>query len=139
MRTALTMGTFDLFHSGHVRLLSRCAGLAERVVVGLNTDHFVETFKGQAPVIRYADRAAVLEACRHVARVIPNDQPGGSAAALIEASGADLIVVGSDWQDRDYLGQIGVTSKWLRDRGIGLVFLPYTEGISSSLIKERLA
>lgn len=139
MRTAVTLGTFDLFHAGHVRLLARCAQLAERVVVGLNTDEFVEQFKGRRPVVDYHGRAEVLAACRYVARVVPNDQPDGSAAAVIEESGADIIVVGSDWQDRDYLGQLGITLDWLRVRGIGLVFLPYTEGISTTELRKRVA
>lgn len=139
MKTVITLGTFDLFHLGHVRLLQRCAGMAERVVVGLNTDEFVTRYKGRPPVVDYAGREAVLEACRFVARILPNDQPDGSAADVIEASGADLIVVGSDWQDRDYLGQLGITSEWLRARGIAVAFIPYTEGVSTTQLRERIA
>ena len=100
----LTLGTFDLFHAGHVALFRRCrnlAGSGGRVIVGLNTDEFVERYKGAPPVIGYVDREAVIEACVHVDCVLPNDQPDGTAAAVIEESGADIIVVGSDWQDRD--------------------------------------
>lgn len=139
MRTVITLGTFDLFHAGHVRLLHRCANLGDRVVVGLNTDDFVTRYKGRPPVVPYEGRAEVLAACRYVARVVPNDQEDGTALDVITESGADLIVVGSDWQDRDYLGQIGVPAEWLRARGVGLVFLPYTEGVSTSAIRERLA
>ena len=44
-KAVLTLGTFDLFHEGHVNLLARCRMLAGRnglVVVALNPDEFVE-------------------------------------------------------------------------------------------------
>lgn len=139
MRTVITLGTFDLFHAGHVRLLHRCANLGDRVIVGLNTDEFVERFKGRRPVVPYDGRAEVLNACRYVSRVVPNDQADGSALGVIADSGADLIVVGSDWENRDYLGQLGVPADWLQARGIGVVFLPYTEGVSTTAIREVLS
>jgi glycerol-3-phosphate cytidylyltransferase len=139
MRTVVTLGTFDLFHAGHVRLLERCAGIGQRVVVGLNTDEFVTRYKGRPPVVAYEDRAAVLRACRYVDGVLPNDQADGSAADVIERSGADAIVVGSDWQGRDYLGQLGITDDWVRARGIGILYLPYTEGISTTRIRAGMA
>lgn len=135
--TVLTMGTFDLFHVGHVRLLERCAALGQ-VVVGLNTDDFVTRYKGRPPVMRYEERKVVLEACRYVHRVLPNAQATGSAADVIERSGASAIVVGSDWQSKDYLGQIGVAPAWIEERGIRIVYLPYTDGISTSDIRARL-
>lgn len=134
----LTMGVFDLFHRGHVRLLSRCRALAGEgsVTVGLNTDEFTERYKGSRPVVSYADRRAVLEACRYVDTVIPNAQPDGSARDVIEDSGAQLIVV-AGWRDKDYLGQIGVSQDWLDERDVWVLHIPYTDGISTTEIKRR--
>ena len=136
----MTLGTFDLFHTGHVELLRRCKQLSggSDVVVGLNTDGFVERYKGRPPVIGYADREAVLRACRFVDRVVPNDQPGGSAADAVLGARARVIAVGSDWQGRDYLGQLGVSAEWLEARGVSVVYLARTPGISSSQIREAL-
>lgn len=133
-------GTFDLFHRGHVNLLRgayRLAGEDPEVIVALNTDEFVEAFKGRRPVISYSDRAEVLRSCRYVDVVVPNVGGADSKPSLM-AVRPDLIVVGSDWQDRDYHAQIGASPKWLASRGINLVFLPYTTDISSSSIRERL-
>lgn len=137
----LTLGTFDMFHAGHVNLLRRCrdlAGLLGNVTVGLNTDDFVERYKHRAPVIGFADREAVLYACRYVDDVMANDQPGGSAWRLIESAAPDVIVVGDDWLDRDYLGQLGVEADDLDEREIRVMFVPYTKGISSSAIRAAL-
>jgi glycerol-3-phosphate cytidylyltransferase len=56
----------------------------------------------------------------------------------IEAVQPDLIVIGSDWARRDYYKQMGFTQDWLDERGIGLCYIPYTHGISSTEIKQRL-
>lgn len=132
----LTLGTFDLFHVGHVRLLARCADIGP-TTVGLNTDGFVTIYKGRPPIIPYADRREVLLACRYVDAVVANDQQP-SAADVIDGIAPDVIVVGSDWEHRDYPAQLGLTQEWLDQRGIEVRFVSYTDGVSSSLIREML-
>lgn len=136
-----TGGSFDLFHSGHVAFLRRCKELAGKngnVTVSLNTDEFILAYKGKGLVMSYAERAAVLEACRYVDYVMPN-LGGADSTGAIEVDCPDLVVIGSDWARRDYYSQMGFTQDWLDERGIGLVYIPYTQGISSTEIKNRLA
>lgn len=131
-----TGGTFDLLHSGHVAFLKRCAELGS-VTVSLNTDEFIAEYKGKPPVMTYQERRDVLLGCRHVDAVIPNY--GGTDSRLsIEAVNPNIIVVGSDWARRDYYAQMGFTQDWLDERGIALMYVPYTAGISSTDIKGRL-
>ena len=134
--TVYTGGTFDLYHAGHANFLARCAELG-RVVVSLNTDEFIEAYKGKAPVISYAEREAVLLSCRSVSQVIPNFG-GTDSKPAIEMTQPDIIAIGSDWARRDYYAQMGFSQDWLDDRGIALIYIPYTEGISSTAIKARL-
>lgn len=136
MGLVYTGGTFDLFHAGHARFLSRCAEFGS-VVVALNTDEFIEQYKGKPPVLSFADRREVLLSCRYVERVVPN-LGGADSKPTIQAVDPDLIVIGSDWARRDYYKQMGFTQDWLDSRGIGLAYIPYTQGISSTIIKERL-
>lgn len=131
-----TGGTFDLFHSGHVAFLARCAELGA-VTVALNTDRFIEQYKGRPPVMPYRDRAAVLQACVHVTAVVPN-RDGDDSRTTIEQVGPDMIVVGSDWARRDYHAQMGFDQDWLDERGIGLAYFPYTAGISTTDLRDRL-
>lgn len=131
-----TGGTFDLFHAGHVEFLRRCAELGS-VTVSLNEDEFIEKYKGKKPVISYQERKDVLLGCRWVDRVVPN-VGGVDSRIAISLSNPDLIVVGSDWARRDYYAQMQFDQDWLDERGIGLVYIPYTKGISSTAIKERL-
>lgn len=135
-----TGGTFDLFHIGHVRLLERCREISEEsgmVIVSLNTDEFIEEYKGKPPIISYQDRAEVLSSCRYVDKVIPNFGNEDSKPAIIEAS-PDIIAIGSDWARKDYYKQMQFTQDWLDKHSISLIYIPYTTGISSTEIKTRL-
>ena len=135
----LTLGTFDLFHAGHVNLLARCRMLAGKrglVIVALNPDDFITSYKGRPPVVSYNDRLRVLSACRYVDRVVRGS--GRDSKPAIEAVGPDIIAVGSDWESKDYYGQLGVTSEWLSQQGISIEFLPYTAQISSSMLRARM-
>lgn len=131
-----TGGTFDLFHRGHVQFLKQCAEFGS-VTVSLNTDEFIYGYKGKAPVISYEDRKAVLEACVWVDRVVPNVGGADSKQAILEVQ-PDVIAIGSDWARKDYYKQMGFTQDWLDDNGIMLLYIPYTDGISSTEIKRRL-
>ena len=132
-----TGGTFDLFHSGHVNFLSKCAELGE-VVVALNTDEFIAGYKGKPPVCSFSERLAVLEACVWVDRVIPN-YAGADSRPAIESVRPDIIAIGTDWARRDYHGQMGFDQDWLDERDISLIYIPYTAGISTTNLKERSA
>lgn len=136
MGLVYTGGTFDLFHAGHTRFLARCAEFGS-VVVSLNTDEFIEAYKGKPPVISFSDRREVLLSCRFVERVIPNIGGADSKPAIL-AVDPDMVIIGSDWARKDYYKQMGFTQDWLDQRGIGLAYIPYTEGISSTIIKERM-
>lgn len=119
-----------------MEFLRRCSEFG-RVVVSLNTDEFISTYKQRPPVMTYREREAVLYGCRFVDQVVPNI--GGADSTLaIDLVQPDLIVVGSDWAVRDYHAQMGFDQAWLDERGIGLCYVPYTQGISTTQIRERL-
>ena len=134
--TVYTGGTFDLFHSGHSNFLRECAQYGQ-VIVSLNTDEFIADYKGKPPVIRYADRARVLQSCKYVSKVIPNIG-GANSKLAIEQVMPNIIAIGSDWATKDYHAQMGFTQEWLDERLISLLYIPYTPGISTTEIKKRL-
>ena len=131
-----TGGTFDLFHSGHVNFLRRCSEFGE-VTVSLNTDEFVEQYKGRLPVISFDDRKEVLEACKYVNKVVENIGGQDSKPAILLEK-PDLIVVASDWARKDYYLQMSFNQDWLDEQNIGLCYIPYTWRISTSKIRELL-
>jgi glycerol-3-phosphate cytidylyltransferase len=126
MAVVYTGGTFDLIHPGHISLLRRCydlSGEIGKVVVALNTDEFVEAYKGHRPVMSFNDRKAVLEAVRWVDEVVSNTH-GHDSKPTIERIKPDIIAIGADWQTRDYYAQMQFTKAWLTERGIDLVYCP---------------
>jgi len=135
-----TGGTFDMFHRGHVAFLKKCrevAGISGLVVVSLNEDEFIEKFKNRKPVCSYDERYDVVAACRYVDRVIPNFGGPDSKPAILTIM-PTIIAIGSDWAPpRDYHSQMGFTPEWLTEHDIKLVFLDYTEGISTTEIRSR--
>ena len=140
MAIVYTGGTFDLFHSGHVNLLKKCkevAGINGKVIVSLNTDEFIKEYKGSPPVCSDAERKAVLLACKYVDEVVMNIG-GKDSRIAIKLAQPDYILIGSDWARKEYLKQIGLTYDWLDEKNISLCYVPYTKGISTTTIKQRL-
>jgi glycerol-3-phosphate cytidylyltransferase len=136
-RTVYTGGSFDLPHHGHFRLLERAADFGQ-VIVALNTDEFIESYKGKRPVMSFEERKEILLACRWVTDVVPN-YGGKDSKISIEIVKPDYIIIGSDWARKDYYSQMGFTQDWLDERGIGLIYVPYTRGISTTDLKQRMA
>lgn len=136
----ISLGTFDLPHIGHLKLLKKCRNFADfhKVIVGLNTDEFITKYKGKPPVMDYAERAEWLQETGLVDEVLPNGQETGNARQLIKDSGAKLIVIGSDWARKNYVEQLGVNWDWLDRHEIGIAYVTYTHKISTTIIKERI-
>jgi glycerol-3-phosphate cytidylyltransferase len=133
-----TGGTFDLFHSGHVNFLRQCKKIADTVVVSLNPDEFIYTYKGFAPFYTYEQRKELLESCVYCDQVIPNSG-GQDSTIAIEKIQPQFVAIGTDWAQKDYYAQMNFTQEWLDDRNIVLLYLPYTAGISSTEIKKKIA
>ena len=72
MAVLYTGGTFDLFHYGHMHFLKQCNRLASRVIVSLNTDEFIESYKGKAPILSYREREESIKLSNLVFDVVPN-------------------------------------------------------------------
>lgn len=132
-----TGGTFDLFHAGHVKFLQRCSQIADEVVVSLNTDEFIKAYKKKAPVMTFDERLTTLAGCRYVDRVVPN-VGGADSRVAIDRVRPDIVAIGSDWARKDYYKQMQFDQDWLDERNISLIYIPYTDGISSTDIKNRL-
>ncbi len=123
MKTIITYGTFDLFHVGHVNLLRRLRGLGDRLVVGCSTDEF-NAIKGKKSVIPYADRVAVLLACRYVDEVFPEENWDQKPADIVRFN-ADVFAMGDDWE-----GKFDSLSEYCQ-----VVYLPRTKSVSSTEIR----
>lgn len=132
-----TGGTFDLLHYGHMNFLNKCKKISKHVIVSLNTDEFVEQYKGKPPIMTYAEREKSLVSCGLVETVIPNIGGKDSKPSILSVR-PDIIAIGDDWCKKNYYEQMNFTQEWLDDHNIVLIYIPYLKGISSSEIKARI-
>jgi glycerol-3-phosphate cytidylyltransferase len=137
VRKVYTGGTFDLFHSGHVNFLRQCKEIGDYLIVALNTDEFIYRYKGSYPVMDYESRKQILLACKYVDEVIPNSE-GEDSKPTISSVKPKFIIIGSDWAKKDYYKQMNFTQQWLDENNILLIYIPYTENISTSIIKSKI-
>jgi rfaE bifunctional protein nucleotidyltransferase chain/domain/rfaE bifunctional protein kinase chain/domain len=126
-----TGGCFDLLHAGHVATLRSARALGDCLVVCLNSDDSVRRLKGpERPLVRQADRAAVLEALGCVDAVVPFDER--TPEAVLRRLRPDVFAKGGDYALAD-LPESALLASW----GGQAVVLPYLEGRSSTqLMKE---
>ncbi len=127
-----TTGTFDIPHFGHAIFLQQAAALGDSLIVGVLTDSYVLHYKGINPFFSTVERAALIHRAGYIT------QPVRDQAAFFRAN-ADIIVVGSEWARRDYLKQIDMTQDELDRLGVTIAYVPYTKGISTSIIEDRIA
>jgi glycerol-3-phosphate cytidylyltransferase len=121
-----TSGTFDMFHSNHLKMLKYARGLADVLIVGVSTDEVVSSYK-KPPTIPFEERIAIVEALLYPDIVIP--QRSLDHTELVKKLNIDIFVVGDDWIGKyDYLKELGVQ----------VFYFPYGDGISSSTLKERI-
>lgn len=131
-----TGGSFEIPHIGHINFLNKCAKYGQ-VTVSLNTDEFIESYKGFKPAFSYTERKQLLEFLPSVFKVIPNIGGSDSKQAILKEN-PDIIAIGTDWHDKNYCKQMGFTTKWLEEQNIHLCYIPYTPIISTSEIKKRI-
>ncbi len=127
-----TTGVFDMFHIGHLNILKKAKEQCEYLIVGVSTDQTVQSYKNKAPVIKFEERCAIVEAIKFVDKVVP--QTSMDKMAAYKELKFDALFHGSDWQGSDMYNQI---IKELAEVGVDVVFLPHTKGISTTLIREK--
>ncbi len=128
MKRILTYGTFDLLHFGHIEILRRAKALGDYLVVAVSTDEF-NAIKGKKSYHSYETRKKMLEAIRYVDLVIPENEWKQKRNDVMEYK-IDTVVMGSDWEGNENF-------ECLKDI-CEVVYLPRTEGISTTKIKKDL-
>ena len=126
MKKIITYGTFDLLHVGHVNILRRAKELGDYLVVAVSSDEF-NRLKHKEAYHSYEDRKLILEAIKYVDKVIPEEN-WEQKRDDIKKYNIDTFVMGHDWEGEfDFLKDL-----------CEVVYLPRTEGISTTKIKEDL-
>tara|TARA_R110001606_G_scaffold45770_4_gene118366 strand:+ start:11854 stop:12291 length:438 start_codon:yes stop_codon:yes gene_type:complete len=128
-KIVLVTGTFNIMHPGHVRLLEFCSDFG-KVVVGINSDKYLNSKYGKDKTITLADRVFVLKSCKYVDSVVAfsEDEPTN----LIKKIKPDFYVKGPDYKNK-----VIPEDKILNLMGIKKIIQPNKKEYSSSeLIKD---
>ena len=128
-----TTGVFDMFHVGHLNLLARAREQCDRLIVGVSTDDVVLDYKGHAPIVPYAERVAIVKAIRYVDEVVP--QTSMDKFTAWEKLHFNRLFHGNDWKGSAMYNEVEAKLKAV---GVEVVYFPYTQGTSSTLLAERL-
>ncbi|GHV39985.1 cytidyltransferase [Clostridia bacterium] len=128
-----TTGVFDLFHIGHLNILCRAKEQCSYLIVGVSTDELVMEYKQKIPVIPFSERAAIVEAVRYVDKVVP--QRTMDKLSAWETLKYNAIFHGDDWKGTSLYDAYAAQFKAL---GVDVVFLPHTEGTSSTLLSKHI-
>lgn len=126
MVKVITYGTYDLLHYGHIKLLERAKALGDYLIVGVTADDFDKT-RGKINVQQsLMERIEAVRATGLADKIIVEEYEGQKIDD-IRRYGVDIFTVGSDWVGKfDYLNDY-----------CKVVYLPRTEGISSSEIRAE--
>lgn len=133
-KVGYTTGVFDLFHIGHLNILRRAKEMCEYLIVGVSTDELVKEYKNKTPVIPFEERCAIVEAIKYVDKVVP--QENRDKIAAFDEHKFDVIFVGDDWKGSDVFGEVDA---YMKSNGAsGVCYIPYTQNVSSTILKDVL-
>ncbi len=128
-----TTGVFDLFHIGHLNILRRAKEQCDYLVVGVSTDEVVLKYKNKLPVIPFEERFAIVEAIKYVDKVVP--QTSMDKLEAWREIKFDVMFHGDDWKNSKLYDEY---QKKFKEVGVEIVFLPHTEGVSSTELTEKI-
>ncbi|MGG6491832.1 UNVERIFIED_CONTAM: adenylyltransferase/cytidyltransferase family protein [Bacteroidetes bacterium 56_B9] len=132
-KVGYTTGVYDMFHVGHLNIIEKAKEQCDFLIVGVTTDKLCYERKGKMPIINQFDRMRIVGAIRYVDQVVPQDNMDKLSA--VKKYHADAVFVGSDWKG---------TAAWneyereFNSIGCEVVYLDHTDGISSTILRDKL-
>lgn len=128
-----TTGVFDMFHIGHLNILRRAKEQCDYLIVGVSTDECVESYKHHTPMIPYDQRAAIVAAIKYVDEVVP--QTTMDKLIFLKKRHFDVMFHGDEWKGTDLYNKY---EKEFAELGARIEYLSHTDGISSSMLREKI-
>ena len=132
LKTGYLSGTFDLFHIGHLNLLRRAKQYCDYLVVGIHKD---ASHKGKSTFISYEERAEIVRSIKYVDQVIPSEREDCDVY-LKGIVKYDYLFVGSDYKGTERFNRY---EQIFADKDVKIIYFPYTQGTSSSQLREALS
>ena len=120
-----------MFHIGHLNILKKAKEQCDYLIVGVSTDEVVESYKHHSPIIPFDQRAAIVAAIKYVDEVVP--QTTMDKTDFLKKRHFDVMFHGDEWKGTELYNHY---EEEFAKLGAKIVFLPHTEGISSSSLRN---
>lgn len=131
MKKVLTVGVFDYFHYGHLKLFERAKSLGDYLIVAIQVDEEIHKTKPDAHMLYTLEqRMEIVEAIRYVDKVVSYRQ----VCDDIKNIDFDVFVIGEDQNHAGFMTAI----EWCTLKKKEVRVLSRTPNICSSAIKETL-
>jgi glycerol-3-phosphate cytidylyltransferase len=122
-----------MFHIGHLNILKKSKELCDYLIVGISTDELVQSYKNKTPIISFKERSEIVSSIKYVDEVVA--QTHRDKVKSLDEVGFDVMFVGSDWKGSELFSTV---EKSLNEKGVDLIYLPHTGGVSSTFLLEKL-
>lgn len=124
-------GTFDLFHIGHLNMLRRAKKYCDYLVVGVHKD---ASHKGKTAFIPFDERVDIVRSIKFVDKVIESE-PEDCDVWRKGIVKYDYLFVGSDYKGTERFERY---EEFFKDKGVQIIYFPYTQGTSSTQLRKVL-
>lgn len=128
-----TQGVYDMFHIGHLNLINHAKQYCDYLIVGVNSDNLVEEYKHKSTIISQEERRIIVENIKAVDKCIVVDTL--DKITIWNQLHFDAIFIGDDWKGSERWTQ---TEKDLSKFNASVVYLPHTDGISSTMLRDKI-
>lgn len=129
-----TAGAFDMFHIGHLNLIKNAKAKCDYLIVGVNTDTLVASYKNRKVIIPLEERMQIISALKYVDEVEVVDTL--DKVEMWKRKKFDVVFIGDDWKGTERWNETEIALR--RNCGVNVVYLPYTKGTTSTLLREKL-
>jgi len=125
-KRVLTVGVFDFFHLGHLRILKKAKECGDYLIVAVQKN--VSKYKPNSKIIyNLKQRIEIINSIKCVDEVVTYTD----IDKIIKKIKIDVFVKGPDQNHDGFKKAV----KYCQDNNIDVVVLPRTKGISSSLLR----
>lgn len=122
-----------MFHIGHLNILKHAREQCDFLIVGVSTDEVVRNYKHKNPIIPFAERATIVESCKYTDYVVP--QISMNKSDVLDILPFNVMFHGDEWKGTALYNAYELE---FASHGKRIVYLPHTEGISSTILRSKV-
>lgn len=132
-KVGYTQGSYDMFHIGHLNILKNAKSICDYLIVGVNSDDFMESYKNKKPIISESERKEIVSHIDFVDEAhIVNTR---DKLEILKDYKYDVLIMSDDYKGSEIYNKM---EKELKTRNVDVVYFPHTKSTSSTIIREKL-